>query len=321
MKEEPRGPLPFMKTLDDAAALCQKEQDTFYVTAFMIEAWLGRLVLKNAEEYAEKKNAKDRAMQTGESWRIFNEIFGHAQDNELSDVLGDLLRFAEYDDVQSRILCRAYYPISLEHEYSGDFIGPKTMDVARRPVEGILLLRRTLERWSEWLDAVTHFDIHAHRHLAPVCFDPDPEKRELASLGVNQLAFAQKDEYAKAWWEWHHSEAAGRFKNSPKWATVGKAMASIESSRWAYPQLDEVVIYFWPLMKRHNWTYSDLRNVLRLIVPRPDAYPCEREQDLAAYCSNVLGLRKKGQGKTAKNGRPAGFEVALRLCGRTPPAS
>jgi len=74
-----RGPLPFMKTMEEAVALCEKEQDNFYVTAFLIEAWLGDAVLEAATEYAEKKNAKDRAMQAGQAWRGFLEYFGHAK--------------------------------------------------------------------------------------------------------------------------------------------------------------------------------------------------------------------------------------------------
>ena len=51
---------------------------------------------------------------------------------------------------------------------------------------------------------------------------------------------------------------------------------------------------------------------------RPRRYPLEREQDLAAYCSNVLGLRKQKAppGKSSRDGKPPGYEVALRLFAR-----
>src|SRR5690242_424956 len=71
-----RGPLPFMRTREDAVALSEKEKDNFYITAFMIEAWLGQTVLDNVAEYAEKKNPRERAMQTGQAWRLFLEVFG-----------------------------------------------------------------------------------------------------------------------------------------------------------------------------------------------------------------------------------------------------
>ena len=326
MKEEDaartriRGPLPFMKSIADAVALCEKEQDNFYVDAFMIESWLGRVALEAAAEYAGKKKAKCRKMQTGGAWRSFMPIFGEAKDNEFHHVYGSLLRFADYEDVQSEMLQKAIVPLSIEHECFGDYCGPKTMEVLNHPAEAVRLMRRTVERWCEWLDALIHFETHALWHLAPLQFDPDPEKRELATLGINQRFFGDMNEFSRKWWEWHHGEAAERFKNSPKWQTIGKAMAAKNDRIWNYRELDAVVIGLWPLLKRNNWTYRDLMNVTRAVVSRPDAYPCLREQDFAAYCVNVLGLRKTGSGKTAKGGRPVGYEVAMRLCVRKPPS-
>jgi len=39
---EPRGSLPFMKSMADAKTLVEKERDPFCLTAFMIGEWLGR---------------------------------------------------------------------------------------------------------------------------------------------------------------------------------------------------------------------------------------------------------------------------------------
>lgn len=312
-----RGPLPFMKTMEEAVALCEKEQDNFYVTAFLIEAWLGDAVLEAATEYAEKKNAKDRAMQAGQAWRGFLEYFGHAKDEEFPHVWQSLLRFAEYDDVQARMLSRSVVPLSFEHESYSDYIGPKTMDDAKRPVEAIGLMRRSVERWCEWIDALIHFETHAGWHLQPAKFDPDPDKRELASLGINQRYFADWNDFRKTWWHWHHGEAAERFKNSPKWATVGKAMESDDERPWRQPELDMVIISIWPLVKLHNWTYRDLQAVARMILAAPHRYPLESEQELATYCQNVLGLRKSGlKGRSNPEGKPRGWEVALKLCPR-----
>lgn len=312
------GSLPFMKSMEDAVALCEKEQDNFYIDVFLIEIWLGQVVCVTHGEYAGKKKAKHRRMQTGQAWRGFMEIFGRAKDNEFHHVYQSLLRFAGYDDVQSEMLRRAIVPLSYEHLCFKDYVGPNNLDLAKRPAEAVAMLRRTVERWCEWLEALIHFQTHATWHLAPVQFDPDPEKGELAALGINQRFFGSMNEFSRRWWEWHHGEAAERFKNSPKWQMVGKAMAAQTDRIWNYPELDEVVIWLWPLLKRNNWTYRDLMNVTRAIVSRPDAYPCHREQDFAAYCTNVLGLRKCASGKTAKNGRPLGYEVAMRLCERKP---
>lgn len=311
-----RGPLPFMKTVADAVALCEKEKDPFYVTAFMIEAWVGHVVLAAAAEYAEKKGARERRMQTGAAWRLFLENFGHAQDEEFGHVFSSLLRFTDHDDVQAELLRQAIVPLSVEHECFSDHVGPKTMELARHPALAVPLMRRTVERWCEWLDALIHWNTHELAHLSPVQFDADAEKRELAALGVNQRAYAYLSDFSRMWWHWHHGAAAERFKDSPKWQTVGKAMAAQETRHWNYPQLDATLISLWPLVKRHLWTYGDLLNVVVEVAPDLRRYPCEREADLATYCNNVLGLRKSARGKTAKNGRPKGHEVALRLCQR-----
>jgi hypothetical protein len=317
-----RGPLPFMKSVADAKAMCERERDPFYLTAFMMEAWLGQVVLEAAAEYAEKKQARDRAMQTGQAWRGFMQIFGHVKDAEFHQVLQHLYRFAEYDDVQAHILLRSITPLSCEHECFSDYIGPKTMEVLQRPVEAVRLARRSVERWCDWIDALIHYQTHAGWHLHPVKFDPDPDKRELAALGINQRNFAGMSDFSKNWWRWHHGEAAERFKESSKWPTLGEAMASEKERIWNYPDLDIVIISLWPLLKLNNWTYRDLLTVARMILPAPHRYPLGCDPELATYCQNVLGLRKSGpNGRSSPNGKPRGWEVALKLCPATAKSS
>ena len=71
-----------MKSVKDAIRLSKKKRDSFYVTVFMIESWLGCAMLEGAAEYAEKKNAKDRVMQKDQAWQGFNRNFGRAEDDE-----------------------------------------------------------------------------------------------------------------------------------------------------------------------------------------------------------------------------------------------
>ena len=317
MKPKERGPMPLMKSLDDAVAVCAKEKDNFYLTAFVIEAWLGEATMRTVAEYAEKKDAKDRRMQNGEVNRLFQEGFGHTTDKDFSHLYGALLRFMEYDDPQSRIMFDAFYAMGLE--YPVDTFPTLELPLSREKMaEGIRFIRQQTARLCDWLDAVVHWQVHEHYHLSPVSFNPDPEKRELAVLGVNQRCFATLSERSKQWWQWHHGEAAERFKDSPKWPTVGKAMADSQTKVWNHPALDQGIIMFWPLLKRHNWSYRDLLNVLRMVMPQPDSYPCHDEKEFSTYCVNVLGLRKEGQGRTSPDGRPTGWEVALRLCGKKP---
>jgi hypothetical protein len=304
-----------MKSIAEAKALCEEKQDPFYLWAFMLGVWLGGVVMEAAAEYAEKKNAKERAMQKGQAWLGFQDVFGHAKDEEFPHIWECLLRFAEYDNVRAQMLRHALVPLSYEHDCYGDYIGPKTMDVAKRPAEGLRLMRRSLQRWCDWLDARSHFDTHASWHLASVMFDPDSEKRELAALGVGQRAFASLSDFSKKWWEWHHGETSVRFQDSPKWPTLGLAMAERKERTWNQPGLDSLVIAIWPLLKLHNWTYRELRSVVRMILPAPHRYPLESDQDFSSYCPNVLGLRKSGaKGRSRRSEHPRGWEVAVKLC-------
>jgi hypothetical protein len=314
-----RGPLPFMKSIAEARAVCEREQDPFYLYAFMFEAWLGTHTLELAKEYAEKKYARTRRMQTGQAWRGFLALFGHVRNRDFHHVLGHLYRFAEYDDVQAKTLFRAVTPLSLEHEFFSDYVGPKTMEIIKQPADALKLARRSVERWCDWIDSVVHFQMHRSWHLQPAKFDPDPQKRELAALGINQRNFASLTDFGKDWWQWHHGEAAERFKDSPKWTTLGKAMSAENEKTWNYPDLDLALITCWPLLKKFNWTYRDLMSVVKLILPKHQRYPLEGEPELATYCLNVLGLRKAGpKGRSAPDGKPLGWEVALKLC--CPPA-
>ena len=310
-----------MKSIEDADALCEKEQDNFYIDAFLIEVWLGHIALEAAAEYANKKNAKDRTLQTGQAWRGFLQLFGHAKDDEFHYVMQSVCRFCEYDDIQAEILCRAIAPLSFERACFKDLIAAEKVDRDTPMAKRVALMKQSMKRWCDWVDAIFHFNTHFHHHVLPESFDPDPEKRELAALGIMQRNFAKLKPFAHMWWEWHHREAAERFKDSPKWQTIGKL--AVAPLRNAPADVDEILIMLWPLVKRHNWTYRDLMAVGRQILAPPYHYPLEREQDLAAYCSNVLGLRKEDgpPGKSSHDGRPPGHEVALRLCRRKPPAS
>jgi hypothetical protein len=126
--------------------------------------------------------------------------------------------------------------------------------------------------------------------------------------------------------------------------TLGQAMVAQSDRPWLYPNVDSAIITLWPLVKKYNWTYRDLMQAVReatsASVPDsapdtshslsckatsalPDSalrtsqsafkYPCDREQDFATYCTNVLGLRKMVKGVSATNGHPKGHEIAKRL--------
>lgn len=316
------GHLPFMKTMDDAVRFFLERNDNFYLTAFMIEAWVGQLVMATVAEYAEKNNPRDRLLQAGRAERLFQDTFGGASDPEFPHVFQSLLRFCAHDGALPEMLRKAMLATSFEHEYEGGFIDIRSAPPASAPLPGVPLMRRTALRWCDWLEALVHCQTHAQWHGAPELFDPDPDRRELAVLGLNQRFYAHLDDFSKRWWDWHHACASQEFKDSPKWPALGRAMAADKTRAWNYEEPDAAILSFWPLVLRHNWTYQDLLGVLREVLTHPRAYPCREAQELAAYCRNVLGLHKGAtgakQGKTSAPGSLPGRAVALRLF---PPAT
>jgi hypothetical protein len=308
-----------MKTMEDAIAVCARENDNFYLTAFMLEAWLGDVTCRTVEQYAERKSAKNRRLQQGLAAEFLATAFGHVSDTEFHHLFSSLLRFAEYDDAQSRTLLDAYWPISLEHPH--DTWPKPTPKMSADQIAAVISFERGMvHRLCEWVEAITHAQTHFFSHHAPLAFDSDPENRELAILGIGQRRFHGMSDFQKVWWEWHHGEAAARLSDPSKWTMVGKAMTDDSMTHQSYPALDDCIIRLWPLVRRHGWTYRDLMNVLQSVAPVPLRYPCEREQDLASHCNNVLGLRKSGgKGKSHPHCTPPGYEVARAMCDR--PAS
>jgi hypothetical protein len=312
--------LPPMKSVEDASATSKKQRDPFYLNAFMFQAWLGDLIVQAAAEYAEKKNPKDRLIQSGQAWQGFQKLFGHVEDQHLPSLLEHLFRFAECDDPMSALLQQAIFPLSIEDQCTGEYFAGASFNVDDRSSAGLskseaAKAKRSLARRCDWLDALIHFRTHQQWHLAPETFDMDPDKRELAALGVTQRHLGQLDESARARWVANLADAADRFKDSPKWMTLGRAMSASTDLPWPYAEVDAVVIGLWPLVKQYNWTYRDLLNVIRPGLQRPDAYPCDTDQNFATYCGNVMGLRKTGRGRTAKTGKPKGHDIALGLLG------
>ena len=193
--------------------------------------------------------------------------------------------------------------MSKENDYRAPRQLPQDRDIGKRS----RLQRKFVERLCEWLDAIAHWRIHQRSYVSPVSFDVDADKRELAGIGWQQKHFSQLDGVTKAYWQLHHNEAAQRFKDSPKWATVGKAMYSEKTRYQPYPQLDDLLIWLWPLLKKHNWTYRDLLNVVRGSRPKPLTLATrKRSLRLTASMSWVF----------ANNAPARPFETANRMASR-----
>ena len=148
----------------------------------------------------------------------------------------------------------------------------------------------------------------------PLSADRRRVQEALLDHRVEHDHLASLDLRAQLSWVWDFANAIQKYKDSPKWPTLGKAMTAEPERPWLYPDVDTYVIALWPFVKKYNWTYRDLLNVIRPALKRPDSYPCDTNQDFAAYCLTVLGLRKSAKGVTANDAKPAGHEIAMRLC-------
>lgn len=82
----------------------------------------------------------------------------------------------------------------------------------------------------------------------------------------------------------------------------------------AHPELDKLIIFVWPLVKKHNWSYFDLLRVLRSITNCWVNPACGSEAQLADYCRAALGLERNTGQLSHAEGPIAGVAVAERLC-------
>ncbi len=304
--------MPFMDSVEDALSLCEEHQDGFYLSAFMLECWLGQVTCHVVAEYSEKKQAKDRRLQKEKARRFFWDIFGHIPDSEIHHLLSHVNRFAEHDDPQSEIVFKCYAMLGADMPFED---WPKPVGLSRDEFiqRGVQQMRACMDRLCDWVEAQIHRDTHVHTWLSPVSFHPDPDTREIASVGVLQRNYPQLDAAAQRRWRSHYEHLAKEHGNSPKWRMMGKAMASDDQKEPHHPKVDQLAILLWPLVTRHNWTYRELMAVMTAILPELQGYPCSREQDLATYCANVLGLRKGNTQRPPQRKVIPGMDVAQKI--------
>ena len=211
----------------DGFAPASSRAALFQVNAIVGQVWLMQL-RKNAQARYAHRSGPDRApMQTGYAWRSFRTFFEPLSAIELVRLFENLLRFASLDACPTaRAFFLAYAPLAFEHDYYREYIGPGVWSPPLGLNKAARRVRRTLQRWCDWLEALVHLQVHCELY---------PEAVQL--------------------------------------------------------ELDKTIILLWPLAKRHNWDSRDLFSVLRLQKENAQVFPCESEQELAAYCRSALGLR------------------------------
>src|SRR6266496_3780212 len=274
MKTQRHRPLPLMKSFEDAVSLCDNERDSFYTDAFMLQAWIGHLLDQAIADYGDSRRSHSRIMQFGQAQRGFLQVFGNTTEQEFESLLHNCHRFTGYDDPLAEILLQAVVPLSIEHECSGDFSAARALDRSRRPREALGLMRQSVERWCDWVDAVIHLQTHVLWHLAPECFSAGRDRRDWAALGIHRWFAGQMSDLRKMKLSARNFAADGPAADARLLEDLAPYGACQPKRTWPHPELDEAVISLWPLLQRHNWTFADLLNVLRDVLPRPEIYPC-----------------------------------------------
>ena len=71
-------------------------------------------------------------------------------------------------------------------------------------------------------------------------------------------------------------------------------MADEHERIWNYPDLDIAVITNWPLLKKHNWTYRDMLEIVKQLFRRRIAYPLRKRTgvgDVLPECPGFAQIR------------------------------
>ena len=224
------------------------ERALFHVNSLVGQVWLLQLRKRIQASYRNASNPQC-PLQTGYAWRSFSVFFEPLSAIEMVRLFENLLRFASFEGYPpARAFFFAYAPLAFEHDSSGEFIGPGVWSPPSDCKKAVRRVRRTLQRWCEWLEALTHLQVHCEfRHEAP------------------------------------------------------------------RQQLDKAVILLWPLVRRHQWSSSDLLSVLRSLTNHGTAFVPQTEQQLAVYCRTALGLSFPGRPRLRGEGALPGWIVAERL--------
>jgi hypothetical protein len=320
-KNPEKEKLPAFKTAQECIAYCEEKGDNFYLTAFMLEAWIGLTITKAVEQYAEHKSG-DRRLQTGTAWGAWQFVFGHAAPEEWRHIMESLGRFVNCGSPDAEIAGRMIDLAAQEDKHAEPVFFQTRLRVANRKAppkdESVRLVRYTFERMSEWLEAILHWRVHWMSARAPITNQPTEGQRELAHIGIMQANFARLTEHSKEWWRFRHEELAKRFHGKRDWLLVGRAQSFEKWGELRQPAVDELTIHWWPLLKRYRWTDHDMRGLLRRVVPHPDSYPLREDKEFADYRKKALGLikGKEERDKSATDGKPIGWRVALAMIGK-----
>lgn len=320
--DEPNGkqPFPTFALLAEAEAYSDKTGDAYFEVCFHIEGSLNVSLKAIHSLYANAPSATRPKMQTGLVREAICPEGWPKHPKTLFATLTALARFRHEETCHAYTVREAMTALVLEKKHTGTLNdsafdsrtfepwGPADAEKARCD----------LLRLCDWIESRLHYGTHAVWYGAPDCFSDDPEKVHLANIGIAQRHLGKFSERDRTRWAGIHQRAAEKHQADLKaWGTVGKVQHDPEPRTWTHPNIDARIIGLWPLVVRHNWTYSDLLKVLDGLFPAPHAnedrkYPLDSEASLKVHCRAICGLVKNQKGKSAQ-GMPEGWPVAEKL--------
>ena len=137
------GLLDFLQSPDQSFPAAENEPFHLSLDFLSFHAWLGQAVLGAMAEFADKKFARDRRMQTGQAWRAFEELFGGLTVLELVTLYSNLLCFAASDHPDAFVFLQAAGRRQRSVPGSGTACPTNSISLAsatrapRRPPEGV----------------------------------------------------------------------------------------------------------------------------------------------------------------------------------------
>ena len=317
-------PFPIFASLAEAEAYSEKTGDAYFEICYYLEGNLNLCISAMHDLYAEASHTKRPKMQTGLVREIICPEGWPKHPKTLICTLAACARFRDEDTCHALTVNEAMTASALEKEHD-----PTILDWAFdsqtfepiTPADGEKA-RVDLLRLCDWIESRLHDGIHAASYRTPDCFTGDPDITHLANIGAAQRHLRKLSERDRKRWAGIHERAATDHGDNLKlWGMVGKVQHDPKPRTWTHPAVDTRIINLWPLVVRHNWTYSDLLKVLEKIMPLPlngddFQYPLDSVESLKVHCRTICGLTKSGKGRSA-DGLPEGWKIADWLFGPT----
>jgi hypothetical protein len=324
-KNPPGEPLfPTFASLAEAEAYSDKTGDAYYEICYHLEGNLNLCIAAMHDLYAQASSTKRPKMQTGLVREMICPDGWPKHPRTLVYTLAACARYRHEDTCHAHTVNEAMTEMELEKEQSGTLLDWAFDSQTFEPITqtDVDKARGELLRLCDWIESRLHYLTHAASYRVPDCFNGDPDMMHLAKIGVGQRHLGKLSERDRKRWAGIHERAATKYGNNLKlWGMVGKVQHDPKPRTWTHPAVDTRIIRLWPLVMRHNWTYSDLLKVLVKIMPPPVnggdfQYPLDSVESLKVHCRTICGLSKSGKGNSAA-GLPEGREIAESLFGPT----